>query len=97
MDNEEKIKELEEKNAKLQEELQATKEHLKKYTSPIQNKIYYEKNKDKHKQMVKEYKEKTNYFTNLSSEKKKEYARQAYLNRKEKINKLKEKQEDENI
>ena len=28
MDNEEKIKELEEKNAKLQEELQATKEHL---------------------------------------------------------------------
>lgn len=30
MDNEEKIKELEEKNAKLQEELQATKEHLKK-------------------------------------------------------------------
>ena len=97
MDNEEKIKELEEKNAKLQEELQATKEHLKKYTSPIQNKIYYEKNKDKHKQMVKEYKEKTNYFTNLSSEKKKEYARQAYLNRKEKIKKLKEKQEDENI
>ena len=44
-----------------------------------------------------EYKEKTNYFTNLSSEKKKEYARQAYLNKKEKIKKLKEKQEDENI
>ena len=81
----------------LKDELQETKEHLKKYTSPIQNKIYYEKNKDKHKQMVKEYKEKTNYFTNLSSEKKKEYARQAYLNKKEKIKKLKEKQEDENI
>ena len=43
----------------LKDELQETKEHLKKYTSPIQNKIYYEKNKDKHKhkQMVKEYKE----------------------------------------
>jgi|TARA_B100001059_G_C17619674_1_gene468847 hypothetical protein len=97
MDNEEKIKEMEEKISNLETELQATKEHLKKYTSPIQNKIYYERNKDKHKQMVKEYKEKTNYFTNLSSEKKKEYARQAYLNKKEKIKKLKEKQEDENV
>tara|TARA_B110000967_G_C18478642_1_gene361001 strand:+ start:248 stop:481 length:234 start_codon:yes stop_codon:yes gene_type:complete len=77
MDKEDKIKELAEENTRLKEELQETKEHLKKYTSPIQNKIYYEKNKDKHKQMVKEYKEKTNYFTNLSSEKKKEYARQA--------------------
>ena len=97
MDNEEKIKEMEEKISNLETELQATKEHLKKYTSPIQNKIYYERNKDKHKQMVKEYKEKTNYFTNLSSEKKKEYARQAYLNKKEKIKKLKEKQEYENV
>ena len=97
MDNEEKIKEMEEKISNLETELQATKEHLKKYTSPIQNKIYYERNKDKHKQMVKKYKENTNYFTNLSSEKKKEYARQAYLNKKEKIKKLKEKQEDENV
>jgi len=32
MYNEEKIKELEDKNAKLEEELQQTKEHLKKYT-----------------------------------------------------------------
>ena len=31
MDNEEKIKEILEENAKLKEELQATKEHLKKY------------------------------------------------------------------
>jgi hypothetical protein len=97
MDKDEKIKEMEEQISNLETELQATKVHLKKYTSPIQNKIYYEKNKNKHKQMVKEYKEKTNYFTNLSSEKKKEYARQAYLNKKEKIKKLKEKQEDENI
>jgi hypothetical protein len=50
MDNEEKIKEMEEKISNLETELQATKEHLKKYTSPIQNKIYYERNKDKHKQ-----------------------------------------------
>jgi len=92
-----KNKLLEEELHQTKEELSQTKEHLKKYTSPKQNKIYYEKNKDKHKQMVKEYKEKTNYFTNLSSEKKKEYARQAYLNKKEKIKKLKEKQEDENV
>ena len=32
--NEEKIKEILEENAKLKEELQATKEHLKKYTAP---------------------------------------------------------------
>ena len=31
MDDKARIKELEEKNAKLEEELQATKEHLKKY------------------------------------------------------------------
>ena len=46
MDKDEKIKELEEKNAKLEEELQATKEHLKKYTAPSYKKEYYENNKD---------------------------------------------------
>ena len=35
MDKDEIIKELAEKNAKLEEELQATKEHLKKYTAPV--------------------------------------------------------------
>ena len=61
MDNEEKIKELEEKNAKLQEELQATKEHLKKYTAPASSKVYYEKHKEEQKQRVKEYQQRTNY------------------------------------
>jgi len=37
MDHEERIKELEEKNAKLEEELQATKDHLKKYTAPARS------------------------------------------------------------
>ena len=46
MDNEEKIKEILEENAKLKEELQATKEHLKKYTAPSYKKEYYENNKD---------------------------------------------------
>jgi hypothetical protein len=94
---------LEEENKKLQEELQKTKdelektkEHLKKYTAPANNKIYYEKNKEAHKQRVKEYKEKTNYSATLSSEKKKEYARQAYINKKKKLKKIEE-EKNENI
>ena len=93
-----KNKLLEEENKKLQEELIQTKEHLKKYTAPASRKVYYENNKEEHKQRVKEYKEKTNYSANLSSEKKKEYARRAYLNKKEKLKKLDdEKNENGNI
>jgi len=54
MDKDEKIKELEDKNAKLEEELQLTKEHLKKYTAPSSSKVYYEKHKEAQKQRVKE-------------------------------------------
>jgi environmental stress-induced protein Ves len=50
-----KIKLLEEENMKLRNESNGTKEHLKKYTSPLRNKTYYEENKEKHKQQVKEY------------------------------------------
>ena len=59
MDNQARINQLEEENAKLKEELQAVKEHLKKYTAPASRKVYYEKNKEKEKQRAKEYKEKT--------------------------------------
>ena len=45
MDKDEKIKALEEENAKLQHELQATREHLKKYTAPASRKEYYINNK----------------------------------------------------
>ena len=41
--DEERIKELEEDNAKLKNELKKTKEHLKKYTAPSYKKEYYEK------------------------------------------------------
>lgn len=86
MDHEERIKELEEKNAKLEEELQATKEHLKKYTAPARNKKHYEANKEVIKSRG--YKKSV-----VSPEKRKEYARQAYLNKKEKMKKLKENNE----
>jgi hypothetical protein len=98
MDKDEIIKELVEKNAKLEEELQATKEHLKKYTAPSYKKEYYEKNKDTIKERNANYKKNTNYKYEPTPEKKKEYARRAYLKKKEKLqNEIEEKQNDENI
>lgn len=43
MDKDLRIKELEERNAQLEDELRTTKEHLKKYTAPPSSKVYYEK------------------------------------------------------
>ena len=88
---------LKEELEKTKNELIETKEHLKKYTAPIRNKIYYEENKEKHKQKVKEYKEKINYNATLTTEKKKEYARTAYLNKKEKLKNINENKEFKNI
>jgi hypothetical protein len=100
MDYQLRIKELEEENAKLKEELHATKEHLKKYTAPASSKVYYEKHKEEQKQRVKEYQQRTNYKSDYkpTPEQKKEYARRAYLKKKEKLkNETEEKQNDENI
>jgi hypothetical protein len=100
MDNQLRIKELEEENTKLKEELHATKEHLKKYTAPASSKVYYEKHKEEQKQRVKEYQQRTNYKSDYkpTPEQKKEYARRAYLKKKEKLkNETEEKQNDENI
>ena len=71
-----KIKFLEEENIKLRCELDETKEHLKKYTAPSRHKTYYENHKEEILNKQKSYV--------VSSEKKKEYARKAYLNKKEK-------------
>jgi hypothetical protein len=89
--------ELQEKIKILEQELNETKEHLKKYTAPSNMKKYYENHKDEIKNKVKEYKNKTNYYENLSLEKKKEYAKQAYQNKKEKLKKINEIKENENI
>ena len=70
----EKIKLLEEENKEL-------KEKLKKYTAPVRHKNYYESHKDDIIQKTKEYK------NSLIPEKKKEYARRAYLKKKEKQDK----------
>lgn len=88
--DEEKIKELLEENAKLKEELQATKEHLKKYTAPASRKIYYENNKEHILEKMK--------VNPTSAEKRKEYNQKSYLRRKEKLKKeMEEKQNTENI
>ena len=84
------IKELEEKNAKLEEELKITKEHLKKYTAPASRKIYYKNNKEHILEKMK--------ATPTPPEKRKEYNRQSYLRRKEKLKKeMEEKQNIEKI
>jgi hypothetical protein len=94
--NEEKIKEILEENAKLKEDLQATKEHLKKYTAPPSSKVYYEKHKELVKERVKKCREKTTYTS--TPEQRKEYNKQAYLRRKVKSQKdSEEKQNTENI
>ena len=80
MNTEEYIKKIEEENEEL-------KNKLKKYTAPLRSKTYYENHKEDIKKKVKEYKEKTNYIYEVSPEKKKEYARTAYLNKKEKLKK----------
>jgi hypothetical protein len=69
----------------LENELQETKEHLKKYTAPARNRNRYNPEKAKV------------YQANITDDKKKQYARQAYLNKKEKIKKEREKSLNENI
>lgn len=93
MNKDEIINELAEKIAKLENELQATKEHLKKYTAPSSKKFYYEQNKEEIKQKVKEYKENTNYV--VPKDVIKERNKRAYQKRKEKLEK--EKSGNQNI
>ena len=96
MDKSEIIKELLEKNAKLEEELKSTKEHLKKYTAPLSRREYYVNNKEVVKERNRKYKENTNYKP--TPEQKKEYNKQSYLKRKEKLKKeMEEKSNNENI
>ena len=78
MDKDEIIKQLRDENASL-------KEQLNKYL--LKNKNYYENNKEEHKKRVRDYQEKTNYNNNITKEKKKEYARRDYFNKKEKLKK----------
>jgi len=94
MDKDAKINELEEEVLSLKTQLQSTQEQLNKYL--LKNKKYYENNKDAHQKRVKEYQQRTNYVSNYvpTPEKKKEYARTAYLNKKAKLKREQEKLEE---
>ena len=69
------VEELKKKNAELEE-------RLKKYTNGDNHKRYYEKNKDKVKELGTNYLQK---LKNENPEKLKEYRHTAYLNRKAKL------------
>jgi len=85
-----KLKLAEEEILKLKAELTETKEHLKRYTCPARCKTYYANHKEEIIKKTKEYKEAKNYYATISDEKKKQYARTAYLNKKEKLKKQQE-------
>jgi len=88
MNNENIINEnimLKEKILQLENELIEVREHLKKYTAPPCKKKYYENNKEIIKEKHKQYKP--------TEEQKKQWARTAYLKKKEKL----EKEKSQNI
>ena len=61
----------------LEEELEKTREHLKKYTAPTRSKTYYKNHKEELLNKMKKY--------TPSPDKIKEKNRKAYLKRKEKM------------
>ena len=79
-----RIAQLEKQNTELKDQLEKANN---------KNKHYYQTHREEFIQKVKEYQEKTNYYKNIPPEKKKEYARTAYLNKKEKERKKREAEE----
>ena len=76
------IQKLRIENENLKKQLEETKEHLKKYTSPSRYKKYYQEHKEELLAKMKSY---------VNPDKKKEYNKNYYLRKKE------EKQKKENI
>jgi len=89
MESEKIIADLKQKILELETEGNILRERLDVYL--LKNKSYYNRNKEKCLLKVKEYQEKNNYKTTnkATPEKRAEYARRAYLKKKEKMkNKL---------
>jgi hypothetical protein len=74
-----KNKILEERIQQLTDELNETKEHLKKYTAPLRSKTFY----DNHREEILEKKKDPK-----AREQRKEINKRAYLKRKEKLQQL---------
>ena len=79
---------LEQENILLKQKIQELEERLKKYTNGDNHKRYYEKNKDKVKEIGANY---LNKLKEENPEKLKEYRRTYYLKKKDKM-----KQNDQN-
>ncbi len=71
-----------EENKQLKERIFELEEKLKKYTNPNRNKKYYENNKDK---FIKTSNKRLEQLKEINPDKLKEYRRNAYLKRKEKL------------
>ena len=81
----------EEEIIQLKHQICELEEKLKKYTNGNNHKAYYEKNKEIVMKKANENKKK---LKETNPEKIKEYAHTAYLKRKEKIQKMKEEQDN---
>ena len=71
-----------EENERLKQRVSELEEQLKKYSNPPAHKAFYEKNKEK---IIKESSERLKKLKETNPEKLKEYRRNAYLKRKEKL------------
>ena len=71
-----------EENKQLKERIFELEEKLKKYTNPNRNKKYYENNKDK---FIETSNKRLEQLKEINPDKLKEYRRNAYLKRKEKL------------
>jgi len=74
-----------EDNKSLKKKVEELEEKLKTYTNTERNKKYYEKNKETIKEKAKEYNQKIKFE---NPEKLKEWRHTAYINRKNKLEKV---------
>lgn len=84
------LEEILKENARMKTEIEKIKEKIDKKNE--KKREYYKTHREEHIQRVQDYQARTNYNQNIPEEKKKEYARTAYLNKKMKI-----KNNEENI
>ena len=82
-----KIIKLEEEIITLKMEGEKLRERLDSYIS--KDKKYYNENKAACRERMKDYHKKNNYYSKISEEKRKQYAKTAYLNKKMKLAKEK--------
>ena len=91
------LEELLQRNAILEKEIAELKKNAEKKKEKRNEKRreYYETHREEEIQKVRQYQEKTNYVQKIPPEKKKEYARKAYLKKKEKDRLRREQEESE--